>query len=78
VTLPTAGIRDIVAAASPAFALEPNCYADPTVPGPRCVYTLGLDSSLTEARGYDDVTGIGAPTSRFVAALVHAGQTGGR
>jgi subtilase family serine protease len=63
------GIRDIVPAKSPALALEPNCYADPTQGGPACVFTLGLDSGLTEAPGYDDVTGVGAATNHFVAAL---------
>jgi len=63
------GIRDILPAPSPALALEPNCYADPTQPGPACVFTLGSDSSLTEAPGYDDVTGIGSPTSHFIVDL---------
>jgi subtilase family serine protease len=66
----SAGIRDITASASSALALEPNCDpAVPTQPGPACVFTLGPDSSLTEAPGYDDVTGIGAPTNHFIAAL---------
>jgi subtilase family serine protease len=68
----SAGIRDITAPATPALAVGPNCYADPTQPGPACVFTLGLDSSLTEAPGYDDVTGIGAPTSHFIATLAAA------
>lgn len=68
----SAGIRDIIAPATPALALGPNCYDDPTQPGPACVFTLGLDSSLTETPGYDDVTGIGAPTSHFTATLAAA------
>ncbi|MGH3168196.1 MAG: S53 family peptidase [Trebonia sp.] len=65
----SAGIRDIVPGRSPALALEPNCYADPGQPGPACVFTLGMDSSLAEAPGYDDVTGIGSPTDHFIADL---------
>ncbi|HEY1702419.1 MAG TPA: S53 family serine peptidase [Trebonia sp.] len=65
----SAGIRDIIPARSPALALEPNCYPDQTQPGPGCVFTLGPDNSLTEAPGYDDVTGVGSPTSHFIAAL---------
>jgi subtilase family serine protease len=65
----SAGIRDITASASPALALEPNCDPGLTQPGPACVFTLGPDSSLTEAPGYDNVTGIGAPTNHFIAAL---------
>jgi subtilase family serine protease len=65
----TAGIRDIIPSASPVLALEPNCYAQPDQPGSACLFTLGPDGGLTEAPGYDDVTGIGAPTSRFIAAL---------
>ncbi len=61
----SAGIRDITAPAAPALALGPNCYADPTGPGPACLFTLGLDSSLTETPGYDDVTGIGPHRAPF-------------
>jgi subtilase family serine protease len=67
----SAGIRDITAPARPALAVdsEPDvgCFLTKTA-GP-CLFTLGLDSSLTEAPGFDDVTGIGAPTDRFIAAL---------
>jgi subtilase family serine protease len=65
----TAGIRDIVPSASPALALAPDCYNDQMEPNPACLVTLGPDSSLTEQPGYDDVTGIGAVTSHFIAAL---------
>jgi subtilase family serine protease len=67
----SAGIRDITAPARPALAVddEPDagCFLTPTA-GP-CLFTLGVDSSLTEAPGFDDVTGIGAPTNRFIATL---------
>jgi subtilase family serine protease len=66
----TAGIRDITAAASPALTLAPDCFNDQIKPNPACLVTLGPDSSLAERPGYDDVTGIGAVTSRFIAALV--------
>jgi subtilase family serine protease len=66
----TAGIRDIVASSSPALTLAPDCYNDQIKPNPACLVTLGPDSSLSEQPGYDDVTGIGAVTSQFVAALV--------
>jgi subtilase family serine protease len=65
----SAGIRDIVAPESPALTLAPDCYNDQIKPNPACLITLGPDSSLTEQPGYDDVTGIGAVTSRFIAAL---------
>jgi len=65
----TAGIRDIAASPSPALTLAPDCYNDQIKPNPACLVTLGPDSSLTERPGYDDVTGIGAVTSRFIAAL---------
>ena len=64
----SAGIRDIQAAASPALVLAPNCYNAPP-PVQRCVVTLGPDTTLTETPGYDDVTGIGAPTSTFISSL---------
>jgi subtilase family serine protease len=65
----TAGIRDITASASPALTLAPDCYNDQIKPNPACLITLGPDSSLVEQPGYDDVTGIGAVTSHFIAAL---------
>jgi subtilase family serine protease len=68
----SAGIRDILPARSPALAFEPNCFADPAQPGPGCVFTLGPDGGLAEAPGYDDVTGIGAPTDKFFATLASA------
>ena len=71
----SAGIRDVTTPATPALALGPNCSADPTGPGPACLFTLGLDSSLTEAPGYDDVTGIGAPTSEFGASPAAAARS---
>jgi subtilase family serine protease len=67
----SAGIRDITAPSYPAVALEPNsaCFAMNTPgPGP-CLITLGLDTSLTEATGYDDVTGVGSVTGNFISAL---------
>jgi subtilase family serine protease len=68
----TAGIRDITASAAPALTLAPDCYNDQIKPHPACLITLGPDSSLSEQPGYDDVTGIGAVTSRFIAALAKA------
>jgi subtilase family serine protease len=65
----TAGIRDVVPSASPALTLAPDCYNDQVKPNPACLVTLGPDSSLTEQPGYDDVTGIGAATSHFIATL---------
>jgi len=56
-------------AASPALTLAPDCYNDQIKPNPACLITLGPDSSLIEQPGYDDVTGIGAVTSRLIAAL---------
>jgi hypothetical protein len=58
-----------VPSASPALTLAADCYNDQIKPNPACLVTLGPDSSLTERKGYDDVTGIGAVTSHFVAAL---------
>ena len=55
--------------APPALTLAPDCYNDQIKPNPACLVTLGPDSSLTEQPGYDDVTGIGAVTSHFIAAL---------
>jgi subtilase family serine protease len=63
----SAGIRDILPARSPALAVQPGSLCYPV--GPSCVFTLGRDTSLTEAPGYDDVTGIGSPTSHFIADL---------
>jgi len=67
----SAGIRDILPAQPPALAVQPlsDCVAGPAQSGPVCVFTLGADGSLTEAPGYDDVTGIGSPTSYFIADL---------
>jgi subtilase family serine protease len=67
----SAGIRDITAPASPAVVLVPNsaCFAVSTPgPGP-CLITIGLDTSLTEAPGYDDVTGVGSVTDNLISAL---------
>lgn len=65
----SAGIRDVTASPSPALTLAPDCYNDQMKPNPACLVTLGSDSSLTEQAGYDDVTGVGAVTSQFIAAL---------
>ncbi len=66
----TAGIRGIAPSASPALSLAPDCYNDQVRPNPACLVTLGPDSSLSEALGYDEVTGVGAVTGKFIAALV--------
>jgi subtilase family serine protease len=66
----TPAIRDIVQPASPQIASAPS--SDCAIDGPpigRCVITLGLDGSLRETAGYDDVTGIGAVTDRFTVAI---------
>jgi subtilase family serine protease len=66
----TAGIRDIQPASSPALVLAPDCYNSTQQPSAQpCLTSLGLDSSLQEAAGYDDVTGVGAPTSHFITTL---------
>jgi subtilase family serine protease len=65
----SAGILDVRPPASPAVTLAPNCYNDPTQPVQLCLITLGLDSSLRVTAGYDDVTGVGTPTSRFIATI---------
>jgi subtilase family serine protease len=66
----TDAIRDIVQPPAPQIASAPS--ADCSIGGPpsgRCVITLGLDSSLRETSGFDDVTGVGAVTARFIAAV---------
>lgn len=65
----SAGILDVKPTASPALVLAPNCQNAPRGPVQRCLVTMGMDSSLQVTTGYDDVTGIGAPTRQFVAAL---------
>lgn len=67
----SAGIRDILPSRHPALVLGPNCYNDPAAPGPACVITLGLDSGLTETRGYDDATGLGAATRYLPFAMAN-------
>jgi subtilase family serine protease len=63
----TAAFRDIVAPARRAIVLAPgpDCYNGGSGAG-RCLVTLGLDSSLTAARGYDNVTGLGGATASFI------------
>ena len=66
----TATIRDIVAPTSPAIAVarQSDCYnGRPAVA--RCLITLGRDSSLRETTGYDDVTGVGAATNKFISII---------
>lgn len=70
----SSGIQDITPSASPALTLAPDCYNDQVTPNPACLVTLGPDSSLIEQPGYDDVTGVGAVTSHFIAALVKGGR----
>ena len=66
----SAAIRDISAPKRQAIALAPpsECYNGGAGSG-RCLVTLGLDSSLHEASGYDDVTGLGAATSKFIEVV---------
>jgi subtilase family serine protease len=63
----TAGIRDIRPPSSPALVLSTpgNCAAATGV----CLITQGLDGRLRVTRGFDEVTGIGAATSRFVSTI---------
>jgi subtilase family serine protease len=63
----TAGIRDIRPPASPALVLSPpgNCAAA----AGKCLITQSLDGSLHVTRGFDEVTGVGAATRRFVTAV---------
>jgi subtilase family serine protease len=66
----TAAIRDIVPSATPQIASAPS--TDCSTGGPasgRCVITLGFDSSLRAATGYDDVTGVGSATSQFITVV---------
>jgi len=65
----SAGIADVKPTASPALVLAPNCQNAPRGPVHRCLVTMGMDASLRVTTGFDDVTGIGAPTRQFVAAL---------
>ncbi len=65
----TTAIRDIVQPAAPQIASAPS--SECAIEGPangRCVITLGLDSSLRETVGFDDVTGVGAVTEQFIVA----------
>jgi subtilase family serine protease len=66
----TSAIRDIVQPAVPQIASAPlgECAIAGPAPG-RCVITLGLDSSLREVAGFDDVTGVGAVTDRFIVKV---------
>jgi subtilase family serine protease len=63
----TAGIRDILAPTSPVLVLSPpgNCAAATGV----CLITESLDGSLHVTKGFDEVTGVGAATGQFVAAV---------
>jgi subtilase family serine protease len=63
----TAAIRDILPPKSPALVLSPpgNCAAATGV----CLITQSLDGSLRVTRGFDEVTGVGAATVRFVSAI---------
>jgi hypothetical protein len=63
----TAGIRDIRQPASPALVLSVpgNCAAGTGV----CLITESLDGHLRVTAGFDEVTGVGAATRRFVSAI---------
>ena len=65
------GIRDIVPSKRPVALLAPpsDCVGNTGPTGQRCLITLGLDSSLRETRGFDDVTGLGAATAKFIGAV---------
>ena len=66
---------DITAPRTPVISVAPidDCYA---TRGPRpisrCLVTVGLDSSLTAAPGYDAVTGMGAATAHLATALARS------
>jgi subtilase family serine protease len=64
------GIQDLRPSGRPAIVLAPapDCYNGGAGSG-RCLVTLGLDSSLHEARGYDAVTGLGAATADLIRAM---------
>jgi subtilase family serine protease len=70
----TNGIRDILPPSSPALVLSPpaNCAALTSV----CLITQSLDGHLTVTRGFDEVTGVGAATRQFTAAVRHLLATG--
>jgi subtilase family serine protease len=72
----SAAIRELPPPKVPAVAVAPQgaCF-DGTQAVGRCLVTLGLDSSLRSTLGYDDVTGVGAATSRFIAQLASGGRT---
>lgn len=67
----TSGIRDIVAPRRPTIVLAPpsDCVTNTGASRRWCLVTLGPDSSLHEMPGFDDVTGVGAATSRFIRAV---------
>jgi hypothetical protein len=66
----TKAIQDIVQPAKPQFAsATPSACSTGGPTSQLCVITLGLDSSLRAAPGFDDVTGVGAPTSQFIVAI---------
>jgi subtilase family serine protease len=62
-----AAIRDIVTPRTPAIAAAPaqDCYNGGAGVG-SCLVTLGLDSTLRETPGYDDVTGVGSASAYFI------------
>jgi subtilase family serine protease len=63
-------LDDILPTRRATIVLAPrsDCYNGAAGSG-RCLVTLGLDSSLREARGFDAVTGLGAPGARFIQAV---------
>jgi subtilase family serine protease len=63
----TAGIRDIRQPSSPALVLSlpGNCAASAGA----CLITQSLDGRLHVTRGFDEVTGVGAATGKFVSAI---------
>jgi subtilase family serine protease len=66
----TKAIKDIVQPAKPQIAAAtPSACATDGPTSQLCVITLGLDSSLREVPGFDDVTGVGAPTNQFIVAV---------
>jgi len=69
----SAAILDVVAPTNAGIAVAPksDCFNGTQAVAP-CLVTLGLDSGLRETPGYDDVSGVGAATARFIEVVARA------